>query len=462
MLQKWFRSSLNLFTQRIGIQVIGAFAQLLIIPFLSPSEFGEYLLLVSIGQLLSPLQHFGIQTSITKIISNRLNKPNEVADILAHHGSLIVFVNLIFGALFVTLLLIVNVLVGDDQLGLKTSNLNAAALVFLVSTATASELLIPQMLLALEKVSLSAFLGGGPRNLLFLALSLTMIATEGLNLNTIILIQSVSCLLAVFLCGTAYIHNWRMHHMSAAMNDHVATDPSHLQIEGNDSRSALKLGLSVMGSYSLAQSRNAMEPVLIRLIFGLETTGIVGTARRIANIIILAANAFSSILGPFAVRHRSGEALLKLQRIHGFIALATAALSLFGVVFLITFGSTPLTFVFGVNYGSSYQYLTVILILLMVRCLLGFPLYALLVRGGHHYVLLSYIFDLIASAAVYMVAAYVNNIMFAIVGVGLVQILQYMWLWQKTRLKLRFRTDAFVVISDVHSYFINRMKKFLC
>ena len=441
LIKKWLQSSLVLFSQKVGIQVIAAVAQLVVIPYLSPGEFGEYLLLVSIGQLLSPFLHWGISTSITKHASAYIHDKASISAILSTHGRILLTLDVVFLIFIGVLMVGIGTLFGEGVFGLQTSYHLASLLVVLMAIVTAAELVVPQTLLALDKVMLSAFLSGGPRSIFFLLLVLGSTTSINLDLEQIIWFQILASLLGFLVCFGVYFHETRT---TRRMDSGGVEGGMTVQ---NDSRAILTLGFSVMGSYLLAQARNTMEPILIRLFFGIELTGLVGAARRVASIINLAAQSFSAILGPYAARFNTPETQSMLQTVHAAVALLTALLAFTGLGGLIIFGDAPLTMVFGPTYTASYPYLVAMLLLVTIRCLAGFPIHILLVRGRENYVLISYVFDLLASAIVFAGAWYTGDIMNAIIGVGLVQLIQYTWLSWQTKSKLDLRVDAFVLIS---------------
>ncbi len=442
MIKKLFRSSLILLSQRIGIQAIAAIAQLVIIPFLTPGEFGEFLLLVSVGNLLSPFLHWGISISITKHASGALGNSSLTALHLGQHGGLLVRLGVLFLVVMGGFAGAIHVLWGAQGLGFQLPYHLVILLVVSMAMASASELVVSQTLLALDKVMMAAFLGGGPRNILFLCLIFVAILVQKPDLQLMSLLQIIAGLFGFVICVGAYLHVWLAAKQASQISDELPGPSQDIT-----SRSILALGASAMGSYLLAQARHSMEPILIRLFFGVELTGLVGLARRIANIINMAAQSFGAILGPYAARHDQPDERPMLNNLHGAVSLVTAALCLVGVAGLLVFGSAPLVGMFGQSYELAHPYLLIMLVLLLIRCLVGFPVYALLVRGGQNDVLLSYIFDLAASVAVFLFAWHMGNITVAIIGIGVVQIIQYAWLWRQAQRILHLRVDAFVLLS---------------
>ena len=447
MIRKLFSSSSVLLAHRIAIQAIAALAQLIIIPFLSPGEFGEFLLLVSIGNLLSPFLHWGISISITKHASGNLENRALIAYCLGCHGKLMISLGTTFLALAGAGLVMLQLWQDHSDYGFLLPLALVLFLVVSTALASATELVASQTLLALDKVKLAAFLSGGPRNILFLLFIAISLLIQKPDLYLVALLQIVAGFAGFAISVFAYVFQWH-----DARRDGGKLDDAALSEHFVTSQSILSLGASSMGSYFLAQARHSMEPVLIRVFFGVELTGLVGAARRIANIINMAAQSFSAILGPYAARYKQPGDRIMLNNMHGAVSLATAVLCLAGVVFMSIFGSAPLVAIFGSDYALVQPYLLIMLALLLLRCLVGYPVYALLVRGSESDVLISYIFDLTASGVVYLVAWYAGNVTFAIVGVGLVQFIQYAWLWRQAQKKLQLRTDAFVLTTTFKNH----------
>lgn len=443
-IRHWVSSAALLFIQRISIQAIAAVSQLIIVAFLTPREYGEYVVLTTIGQLLSAFMHWGVHASIVRYAAVARENPTALSRVLWQHARVLVFLN---AMTFLTLALLGFVAsLAVDPLKYLSDGITlawAAALVVSMALAVAAESIILYTLMAIDRVAWGALLGGGLRGILVLTALLGLRLLGPLHYNMVVWIQVGASVVAALVALLVYIAIGQR--AREATDVGIADDQHQTEFHDVSDKDIVMLSLSVMGSFLLSQARFAAEPILLRTFFGLEVTGIVTAARKITQLVNLSGNTVSGVLAPMAVRAKSTKQLRELRIVVSMTSIAIMGLCL--ALFLVFLDVRVLTAIFGVSYAAAHGYLLVMLALLFVRSVFGFPTHLLLVKGGQNDVLISYVFDIIASLLVLTAAGRWGSPMAAVVGIGLVQILQFGWLWSRARKHANLRTDLLAIWS---------------
>ena len=441
LLIKWFKSTALVAIQRVGVQGMTALAQLAIIPLLSPTQLGEFIVFTVVGQVLSAPMHLGLPYSITKQLSAFPDSNSTRTAVLSQHCKLLMASSV--------LLLIIILLISYF---FYTLSFKSYSYVFdymtinmiILSTAlcVSSETLALQTFLAINRAGLGSFLAGGPRSASFLALLAVSTTYSANDPKNIISFYVASCLFASAVSALAV--GQLFFQSKAKISKEPEVSPINFTHASN--REILKTSSSIMVTILITQMRIAAEPILARVFFGAATAGHIGAARRIVQIIVTGTQTLATLLGPYSVRYNDPEHNADLEKVFGLVAMISVAIAIILSMVALLGGAPLIELFFGTDYQPSYTFLLIMLVMLAMRSFFGFPIQLLFYRDKENIVLLSYLFELTASCFIFLVAWFVSDPVVAVLGVGLTQLCQFCWLWYVTRKGTGIRVDSFTLV----------------
>jgi len=198
-----------------------------------------------------------------------------------------------------------------------------------------------------------------------------------------------------------------------------------------------------MSSYLLTQAFNNAEILFVRFIFGADMTGLIGAARRIANLANMAASSFSAILGPRAAREGIEGTSRNLECVAGVTALILTVPLLIGALGLWLGNDGIVRAILGADYVASWPFLVIMLSFLGVRFMFGLPIPIMFVRSLEREVTISYIMGLLLLFGFMILAWSGDSPFIAVIGQGLALCVQFGYLWVMLKRREGIRVDVF-------------------
>jgi len=438
-MKKWSTNAVSILTSRLSIQIIGALSHLLIIPLLAASDYGSYILLVSIGQLLSPFAHWGlIVPMVTEAASTQSFRTLPLSVYLFLFGLLWILV-----CVFLVLLtLIGNYFELWPEMLLAYENMAALALGFtlLVCLTNAAELILSQLLVATDRVWESSLASGGIRYItitLLLGIAITLGTAEN-SLLLVIKITFIGSLLSLAYCVVRFSLLARADQQHFYKN-HKRVKPTFMENK-ETILSMLICANESLGSFLISQFRASAEVIMSSALFGLSIAGALAAARRISGVVLMIAQSLNVIITPYSVRLIQQKNILELERINRMIAaflLTLCVSSLIIITILFQFDiAHPLTN----KYDNIDVYLVIMTLSFALRFYFGSAQQILMNNGFQRIVLKSFSVELIASLLIYAGTHLYPSPTLMIILLGLSQAAQYYWLSKQSQKYLNVRT----------------------
>jgi len=316
-LGSWLKSSITILSARVCIQIVGAVAQLLIIPMLTAPEYGAFILLVSLGQLISPLAHGGL---IVPMVTEASSRPNHRTVSLTVYLSLYLVLWLAVSSVIFAFTPVVTTVwsyTASDTFFGPHSHWLLATFVLLICLSNAAELIASQLLIAKEKIWQSTLAAGGVRYLALIVLLayVSFSDTTSTNLSVIMLITVISATLSLaftitLFCITVFQDQTQNNKPESDVDRSINDLPDRAGFKSIIVRAAESLG-----SFLFAQVRASAEVLMCTAIFGLSVAGVLAAARRISGALLMISQTLNVVIAPHSVRLLQDNDKHTLQRL---------------------------------------------------------------------------------------------------------------------------------------------------
>jgi len=426
-------------TTRISIQVIGAFSQLLIIPLLPSSDYGLFIVIVSIAQLISPLAHWGL---IVPMVT-------EAASVSAYRTTPLKLYSLFYGALWLivsSIVLLLTFFVLSLELTQFSSNslgqLNGLLPYFLLILilANAAELIASQLLVAKGEIWLSTLASGGTRYIAVTAILLFAISSPNIkiDLSYILLVSAIASALSLCFCLWSYFRaidtDTRLLQKERPELTHCSTPTKTLF------HSIFRRSNESLGAFLLAQIRSSAEVLMCSLVLGVNTAGSLAAARKFSNVVLMVSQTLNVAITPYSVKLIQQNNLHTLEKINRLICLTLLLLS--GVVLGFTYFADLFSWFEKIesNYENILVYVVIMILALSIRFYFGSAMQILMNNGHQRVVLASYIWEIMAGFIIFLLAFFHKNAILVVAMLGISQAIQYRWLADQAKSKLKVNT----------------------